>query len=164
MCGRYALTSPPAEIAERFGLLWTPEIEPHYNIAPSQMIPVVRETEAGRALVMLKWGLIPWWAKDATIGAKLVNARAETLADKPAFRDAYRRRHCLIPADTFYEWKPVEGRKQPYCIRLRDHGLFGMAGLWERWQAPGIRALPYREIRPSREITYSRWAPSYFTL
>jgi putative SOS response-associated peptidase YedK len=164
MCGRYALTSPPAEIAERFHLLWTPEIEPHYNIAPSQMIPVVRETEAGRALVMLKWGLIPWWAKDATIGAKLVNARAETLADKPAFRDAYRRRHCLIPADTFYEWKPVEGRKQPYCIRLRDHGLFGMAGLWERWQAPGIRALPYREIRPSREITYSRWAPSYFTL
>jgi putative SOS response-associated peptidase YedK len=136
MCGRYALTSPPAVIAERFGLAWTPEIEPHYNIAPSQVIPVVRETEAGRALAMLKWGLIPWWAKDATIGAKLVNARAETLADKPAFRDAYRRRHCLIPADAFYEWKPIEGRKQPYCIRLRAPGLFGMAGLWERWKAP----------------------------
>lgn len=105
MCGRYALTSPPAVIAERFGLAWPQDVEPHYNIAPSQMIPVVRETEAGRALAMLQWGLIPWWAKDATIGAKIVNARAETLADKPAFRDAYRSRHCLIPADAFYEWK-----------------------------------------------------------
>jgi putative SOS response-associated peptidase YedK len=139
MCGRYALTSPPAVIAERFHLLWTPEVEPHYNIAPSQAIPVVRETGQGRELALLKWGLIPWWAEDAHIGAKLVNARAETLADKPAFRYAYRRRHCLVPADAFYEWKPVEGRKQPYCIRLRDHGLFGMAGLWERWQAPDGR-------------------------
>jgi putative SOS response-associated peptidase YedK len=123
-------------IAERFHLLWTPEVEPHYNIAPSQTIPVVRETGQGRELALLKWGLIPWWAEDAHIGAKLVNARAETLAGKPAFRDAYRHRHCLVPADAFYEWKPVEGRKQPYCIRLRDQGLFGMAGLWERWKAP----------------------------
>jgi putative SOS response-associated peptidase YedK len=136
MCGRYALTSTPAVIAERFHLLWTPEVEPHYNIAPSQTIPVVRETGRGRELALLKWGLIPWWAEDAHIGAKLVNARAETLAGKPAFRDAYRRRHCLVPADAFYEWKPVEGRKQPYCIRMRDQALFGMAGLWERWKAP----------------------------
>lgn len=136
MCGRYALTSPPDAIAERFHLLWTPAIEPHYNIAPSQVIPVVRETGEGRALAMLKWGLIPWWAKDATIGARLVNARAETLASKPAFRDAYRHRHCVVPADAFYEWKPVEGRKQPYCIRMRDESLFGMAGLWERWKDP----------------------------
>ena len=136
MCGRYALTSPPAVIAERFHLLWTPEVEPHYNIAPSQAIPVVRETGQGREIALVKWGLVPWWAEDAHIGAKLINARAETLADKPAFRDAYRRRHCLVPADAFYEWKRVEGRKQPYCIRLRDQGLFGMAGLWERWKAP----------------------------
>jgi putative SOS response-associated peptidase YedK len=136
MCGRYALTSPPAAIAERFHLLWAPEIEAHYNIAPSQMIPVVRETAEGRALALLKWGLIPWWAKDAHIGAKLANARAESLADKPAFRDAYRHRRCLVPADAFYEWKPLAGRKQPYCIRMRDHALFGMAGLWEHWVAP----------------------------
>lgn len=136
MCGRYALTSPPAVIAERFHLLWAPEIPPHYNIAPSQSVPVVREAEAGRQLAMLKWRLIPWWAKDATIGARLINARAETLATKPAFRDAYRQRHCLVPADAFYEWKPVAGRKQPYCIRLRDRSPFGMAGLWERWKAP----------------------------
>jgi putative SOS response-associated peptidase YedK len=96
----------------------------------------VRETAQGRELAFLKWGLIPWWAKDAHIGMKLINARAETLADKPAFRDAYRRRHCLVPADAFYEWKPVAGRKQPYCIRLRDDGPFGMAGLWERWKDP----------------------------
>ena len=88
MCGRYALTSPAAVIAERFHLLWTPEVEPHYNIAPSQTIPVVRETGQGRELALVKWGLIPWWAEDAHIGAKLVNARAEMLAGKPAFRDA----------------------------------------------------------------------------
>lgn len=136
MCGRYALTSPPAVIAERFHLLWTPEIEPHYNIAPSQAVPVVREAEAGRELAMLRWGLIPWWAQDAHIGMKLINARAETLDSKPAFRDAYRHRHCVVPADAFYEWKPVAGRKQPYCILLRDRNPFGMAGLWERWKAP----------------------------
>ncbi len=136
MCGRYALTSTPAVIAERFHLLWTPEIAPHYNIAPSQVIPAVRETEQGREVAFLKWGLIPHWARDPHIGAKLVNARAETLATKPAFRDAYRHRHCVVPADAFYEWKPVAGRKQPYCIRMRDERLFGMAGLWERWKDP----------------------------
>lgn len=136
MCGRYALTSPPAVIAERFGLAWAPDVPPHYNIAPSQMIPVVRNTEQGRELAWLKWGLIPSWSKDASIGMRLINARGETLGDKPAFRNAYRRRHCLVPADAFYEWKPVAGRKQPYCIRMRDQALFGMAGLWEHWVAP----------------------------
>lgn len=141
MCGRYALTSPPAVIAERFQLLWTPETEPHYNIAPSQMVPVVRETGRGRELTLLKWGLIPRWAKDAQIGAKLINARAESVAEKPAFRDAYRRRRCLVPADAFYEWKGVAGHKQPYCIRMRDHGLFAMAGLWEHWVTPDGQAV-----------------------
>ena len=136
MCGRYALTSPPAVLAERFHLLWTPEVEPHYNIAPGQTIPVVRETGQDRELVLLKWGLIPSWAKEASIGMRLVNARGETLADKPAFRGAYRQRRCLIPADAFYEWKAIAGRKQPYCIRMRDEAPFGMAGLWERWKAP----------------------------
>jgi putative SOS response-associated peptidase YedK len=136
MCGRYALTSSPQVIAERFQLLWTPAIEPHYNIAPGQAVAAVRESAQGRALTWLQWGLIPSWAKDATIGMKLVNARGETLAEKPAFRSAYRQRRCLLPADAFYEWKPVAGRKQPYAIRLRDGGPFGMAGLWERWTSP----------------------------
>jgi putative SOS response-associated peptidase YedK len=136
MCGRYALTSPPTVIAERFGLAWAPDVPPHYNIAPSQTIPVVRKTGQGRELAFLRWGLIPSWAKDASIGMKLINARGETLGDKPAFRNAYRHRHCLVPADAFYEWKPVAGRKQPYCIRMRDQALFGMAGLWEHWVAP----------------------------
>ncbi|WP_324781179.1 SOS response-associated peptidase [Thiobacillus sedimenti] len=136
MCGRYALTSSPAVIAERFRLLWTPDFPPHYNIAPSQTVPIVRETEAGRALAFVRWGLIPSWAKDASIGMKLINARGESLGDKPAFRSAYRRRHCLVPADAFYEWKPIAGRKQPFCVRLRDDGPFGMAGLWEHWTAP----------------------------
>lgn len=136
MCGRYALMSSPAAIAERFQLPRIPEIVPHYNVAPGQMIPVVREARQGRELVFLKWGLIPSWAKDATIGMKLINARGETLADRPAFRSAYRCRHCLVPADAFYEWKPVTGRKQPYCIRGADDAPFGMAGLWEHWQVP----------------------------
>lgn len=137
MCGRYALTSSPTVIAERFHLLWTPELAPHYNIAPGQMIPVVCETGQGRELAFLKWGLIPSWAKEASIGMKLINARGETLADKPAFRSAYRQRRCLIPADAFDEWKAVGGRKQPYCIRMRDGGPFGMAGLWEHWKDRG---------------------------
>lgn len=136
MCGRYALTSPPEILAERFRLLWAPALAPHYNIAPGQVIPAVRETGEGRALAFLRWGLIPSWAKDAAIGMKLINARGETLAEKPAFRSAYRQRRCLIPADAFYEWKVVAGRKQPYCIRLRDDAPFGMAGLWERWTDP----------------------------
>jgi putative SOS response-associated peptidase YedK len=136
MCGRYALTSPPAVIAERFGLAWAAAVEPHYNIAPGQTIPAVREAGQGRELALLKWGLIPWWARDAHIGAKLINARVESLAGKPAFRDAYRHRRCLVPADAFYEWKQVDGRKQPYCIRMRDQALFAMAGLWERWKGP----------------------------
>jgi putative SOS response-associated peptidase YedK len=141
MCGRYALTSPPEVIAERFGLAWVPDVPPHYNIAPGQTIPVVRDAEQGRELVVLKWGLIPPWAKDASIGTRLINARGETLGDKPAFRNAYRRRHCLIPADAFYEWKAIAGRKQPYCIRMRDQTPFGMAGLWEHWVAPDGQAV-----------------------
>lgn len=136
MCGRYALTSSPAVIAERFHLLWMPEIPPRYNIAPSQRVAAVRDTGRGRELAFLKWGLVPHWAKDAAIGMRFINARGETLADKSAFRSAYRQRRCLIPADAFYEWKKIAAHKQPYCIRLADGGPFGMAGLWERWQAP----------------------------
>ena len=133
MCGRYALTSPPAVIAERFHLLWTPEVEPHYNIAPSQTVPVVRETRQGRALAFLKWGLIPWWAKDAHIGMKLINARGETLAEKPSFRGALKYKRCLILADGFYEWKSQPGTKTkiPHFIFLKSRQPFAFAGLWD---------------------------------
>jgi putative SOS response-associated peptidase YedK len=142
MCGRYALTSPPATIAERFRLLWTPEVPPHYNIAPSQMIPVVREMEGGRELVFLKWGLVPRWARDAHIGARFVNVRAETLGSR--FRDAYRRRRCLVPADGFYEWAIVAGaaRKQPYHLRLPEVRLFALGAIWEPSpEGPGTCAI-----------------------
>ena len=113
-----------------------PELTVHYNIALSQMIPVVHATGQSRELALLRWGLIPHWAKDRTIGAKPINARAESLAEKAAFRNAYRRRHCLIPADAFYEWKPLGGVKQPYCLRMADKSPFGMVGLWEHWVNP----------------------------
>ena len=149
MCGRYALTSPPTVIAERFDLAWAPDVRPHCNIAPSQTIPVVRETEKGRELAMLKWGLIPSWAKDASIGMKLINARGETLADKPAFRSAYRQRRCLIPAHAFYEWKPVAGRKQPYCIRMRRGRPYSLNNRVKTGLAPAT-AVDSKPWQPSR--------------
>jgi len=107
MCGRYTLRVSPAELAEIFGVLETIEWSPRYNIAPTQTVAAVRPTEQGdgRELVLLKWGLIPFWAKDAKIASSLINARAETVATKPSFREAFKKRRCLIPADGFYEWQ-----------------------------------------------------------
>ncbi|MGC2457414.1 MAG: SOS response-associated peptidase [Gallionellaceae bacterium] len=133
MCGRYALASPPEVIAERFDLLWLPEVSARYNIAPSQMIPVVRATEVGRELAFVKWGLIPSWAKDSTIGNKLPNARGETVAEKPSFRAAFKNRRCLIPASGFYEWKAEKGIRQPWYISLKSGDPLAFAGLWETW-------------------------------
>jgi putative SOS response-associated peptidase YedK len=138
MCGRYVLASPGAVIAEHFRLSEVPAYPPRYNIAPTMDALVVRETPAGeREAVMLRWGLVPAWAKDPAIGSRMFNARAEGVADKPAFRAAFRRRRCLVPADGFYEWQPVAGgRKQPYFIRLVSGAPLALAGLWERWRGP----------------------------
>lgn len=138
MCGRYVLASPGEVIAEHFRLAQVPEYAPRYNIAPTQAGLVVRETPAGsREAVLLRWGLIPSWAKDPTIGSRMINARAEGLADKPSFRAAFRRRRCLVPADGFYEWRPAAGgRKQPYFIRLASGTPLALAGLWEQWRSP----------------------------
>jgi putative SOS response-associated peptidase YedK len=138
MCGRYVLVSPAEVIAEYFGLSEVPVYPPRYNIAPTQHALVVRETPAGeREAVMLRWGLIPAWAKDPAIGGRMINARAEGLADKPAFRAAFRRRRCLVPADGFYEWSPVAGGgKQPYFIRFVSGSPLALAGLWEEWRSP----------------------------
>ena len=138
MCGRFTLTSPDQDLAVQFNLPAIPSLEPRYNIAPTQLVAAVRETRdgAGRELAMLRWGLIPFWAKDPAIGSRMINARSETAAEKPAFRAAFRRRRCLVLADGFYEWQKQNGSKQPYYIRLREGKTFAIAGLWEHWEGP----------------------------
>jgi putative SOS response-associated peptidase YedK len=146
MCGRYSLTSPVEAVRKVFGFAARPNLAPRANIAPSQEVAAVRlgpgesgdvgQEHGGRCFVWLRWGLIPAWAKDPAIGNRMINARAETLAEKPAFRSAFRKRRCLILADGFYEWKSESGRKQPYRITLTGGGPFALAGLWERWTDP----------------------------
>jgi len=140
MCGRYRLARNVYELMEFFGveesdLNW----EPHYNIAPTQQIVTVRQnaSEPRRELSLMRWGLVPFWAKDISIGVKAINAMSETVAEKPAFREAIRKRRCLIPADGFYEWQKLSAKeKQPYNFGLQDGSIFSFAGLWERWKDP----------------------------
>lgn len=138
MCGRYTLTAPDlSPIGAALGVQFQP-VAVHYNIAPSLMVPVIRAGAAPRfELVTMKWGLVPRWSKEPKSGYSTINARAETVASKPAFRDAFRRRRCLIPADGFYEWKPLDHGRQPYFIHRRDRRPFAFAGLWERWERGG---------------------------
>jgi putative SOS response-associated peptidase YedK len=137
MCGRFTLATPGQTIAEAFELQSAPELKPRYNIAPTQPVAAIRTAGAGRELVMLHWGLIPLWSKDAAIGARMINARGETIAEKPSFRTPFRSRRCLILADGFYEWKRVGAGKQPYHICMDDRRPFAFAGLWDRWAAAG---------------------------
>ena len=137
MCGRYAFFSPAEAVKRTFALDLVPELKPRYNIAPTQSVPALRVAEEGsRTLVMLHWGLVPRWAKERAIGNRMINARSETLAEKPAYRDAFRRRRCLVLADGWYEWQPAPGGKQPWFVRLRDPRPIAFAGLWERWKDP----------------------------
>jgi putative SOS response-associated peptidase YedK len=135
MCGRFLLFSDPSTLADLFDLAAFPELSPRYNIAPTRPVAAVRTGEAGRECVRLRWGLVPPWSRDAKEAP--INARAETAADKPTFRHALRKRRCLVPADGFYEWAAVGGRKQPYCFRPWEERPWAFAGLWERWQGPG---------------------------
>jgi putative SOS response-associated peptidase YedK len=136
MCGRYTLTSPGEVVAEIFELIDVPEVLPRYNLAPTQEAAVVRVVAPGapRTLDLLRWGLIPTWAQDPTIGNRMINARAESAAEKPAYRDSFRRRRCLVPANGFYEWKRHGKLKQPHLIRRRDRLPFAFAGLWSSWR------------------------------
>ncbi len=147
MCGRYSLTTPVEGLRQLFDFPERLNLEPRYNIAPTQSVAAVRRApsveeesgepppDGGQHLVLLRWGLIPHWAKDISIGSRMINARAETLAEKPSFRAAFHKRRCLILADGFYEWqKQDKGPKQPYRIALKDGGPFAFAGLWERWR------------------------------
>lgn len=138
MCGRFTLSQPTDAIASAFDLTPIPQLEPRYNIAPTQLIPAVLSVpeQSKKQLQMLRWGLIPSWAKDPAIGAKLINARSETVSEKPSFKAAFKRRRCLIIADGFYEWQRQEGKKQPYYFRLQSGQLFAFAGLWEHWKSP----------------------------
>ncbi|HYE74962.1 MAG TPA: SOS response-associated peptidase, partial [Blastocatellia bacterium] len=134
MCGRFTLHHTEDEIIERFAIAEVEtDIGPRYNIAPSQNIAAIIEHEHC-TLKAFKWGLVPSWAKDPTIGHRMINARAETLAEKPSYKQALAKRRCLIPADGFYEWKKAKGGNQPYHIRRRDGELFAFAGLWETWK------------------------------
>jgi putative SOS response-associated peptidase YedK len=138
MCGRFTLTDPDADLAVQFNLPEIPELAPRYNIAPTQPVAAVRVAAngSGREMVLLRWGLIPFWAKDPNIGTRMINARSETVGEKPAFRAAFKRRRCLVVADGFYEWQKQNGTKQPFYVRLRDARPFAFAGLWESWEGP----------------------------
>ena len=135
MCGRFAFYSPSEATAALFGASGSLDWKPRYNIAPTQDIAAIRESAEGRELTTLRWGLVPFWAKDPAIGNRMINARAETVAEKPAFRAAYRRRRCLVLADGFYEWRKEGAGKTPYLISLASGEPFALAGLWEHWKA-----------------------------
>lgn len=134
MCGRYGFGNPARLSELPFGVT-LPDLMPHYNIAPSLNVPLVRETGQGRDAVLATWGLVPFWADDPAIGNRLANARGETVATKPSFRAAFKQRRGLMPLDLFYEWQPLDGSKvkQPWCIRLPDNAPFAFGAVWERW-------------------------------
>ena len=150
MCGRFTISEVPGQLSSQFNLTQGVTIDPSYNIAPSQMVPVILfgsldgsgacilgpgegDMVSMRVLVHLEWGLVPGWAKDPSIGSRMINARAETVAEKPSYRSAFRKRRCLVLADGFYEWKRQGGSRHPYHIRMQDRSLFAFAGLWEHW-------------------------------
>jgi len=142
MCGRFALFESGEKIAEAFGLnaadtavLASHPLEPRYNIAPTQPVLAVRLSKEGRReLAVMQWGLVPSWSKNPQIGSRMINARAETVAEKPSFRSAFKRRRCIIPASGFYEWQKTANGKQPVFIHAADKSPLGLAGLWEIWQ------------------------------
>ena len=136
MCGRFAFYSPSEAAAALFGVTESIEVQPRYNIAPTQFVAAIRANDSSdRELVMLRWGLVPFWAKDPSIGNRMINARAETVAEKPSFRAAYRHRRCLVLADGFYEWRKQDGGKTPYFISAANGQPFAFAALWENWQS-----------------------------
>lgn len=134
MCGRFAFYSPTEAAAALFGVSAAPKVEPRYNIAPTQEVAAIRDnTEGERELVMLRWGLVPFWAKEPSIGNRMINARAETVAEKPSYRNAYKHRRCLVLADGFYEWQRQGDGKTPHFISLASGEPFALAGIWENW-------------------------------
>ena len=136
MCGRFKAGFEFREIKVRWQIFNDLDFAPHYNIAPTQMHPIVVARAGAVEARLMRWGLVPYWAKDQAIGNKMINARSETLAERPAFRDLLSSRRCLVPADGFYEWHKEGKTKQPMLIHVKDRELFGFAGLWDRWKKP----------------------------
>ena len=136
MCGRFTVISAPEAMRALFRYPEQPNFPPRYNVAPTQPIAVVRLQEAKRQFVLMRWGLLPSWVKDPRAFSLLINARGESVLDKPAFSNAMKRRRCLIPADGFYEWQATGGRKQPYYVRAKSGAPLAFAGLWETWTGP----------------------------
>ncbi len=143
MCGRITLTSPPHILVEKFYLDMVPDLLPRYNIPPNQDIAAVipNPNSEGRLIRMLQWGLLPPWSKDQSKSPKMINARSETVIQKPAFREAFAQRRCLIPVNGFYEWQKRSNGNQPFLFQRKDHGLMALAGLWEKWEYPGGKSL-----------------------
>ena len=137
MCGRFAYYSAAEAAVDLFGLAASPPVAAHYNIAPTDLAAVVRADDAGGfAVSMLRWGLLPHWAKDRSMAARTINARSETVHEKPSFREAFKRRRCVVPADGYYEWVAGPDGKQPYYLSRRDCRPIALAGLWEQWRDP----------------------------
>ncbi|MGZ4107008.1 MAG: SOS response-associated peptidase [Tumebacillaceae bacterium] len=137
MCGRFTLTVTPDQLQLRFDAeSLTFEFEPRFNIAPGQPIAAVIADKGQRRIGQLRWGLVPFWAKDEKVGYKMINAKSETVQEKPAFKSPFLRKRCIIPADGFYEWQKTESGKQPMRIVMRDEAIFGLAGLYDTWTAP----------------------------
>lgn len=138
MCGRYSLEASIEALNSIFGTDWASPFKPRYNIAPTQLTPVIRLSPTDNKLHIepMKWGLIPSWAKDPSIGNRMINARSETVDEKPSFRSSLKQRRCIVPASGFYEWQAVAGRKHPLYIKLRDDNLMLFAGLWDHWKGP----------------------------
>jgi putative SOS response-associated peptidase YedK len=150
MCGRYAVTSAPEAIRALFGYPEQPNFPPRYNIAPTQPIAIVRLVDGKRQFALVRWGLLPPWVKDPKNFSLLINARGESLNDKPAFSAAVKRRRCLVPADGFYEWKAGKAGKQPYFVRAKSGGPIAFAGLWETWMGPNGEELETAAIVTTR--------------
>lgn len=136
MCGRYVINADPNQLQQAFALTNMPQFAPRFNVAPTQMLPIITNDNPHEAL-LLRWGLIPSWAKDESMGSKMINARSETVEEKPAFRTAFKRRRCIVPMTGFYEWRTLDdGSKQPLYIYRNDSPFMAMAGLWEIWKQP----------------------------
>jgi len=142
LCGRFTLRARPEDVAEHFELDGELSLQPRFNVAPGQEVPIVRRDDGGgRRLEQRTWGLVPFWATDPAVGNRMINARSETVSEKPAFRQAVAKRRCLVPADGFYEWASGPAPKQPYWIGRADEGLFAFAGLFEDWHAEASDAI-----------------------
>lgn len=158
MCGRYDLHASEEDVLSTFEVKTCAKFYPRYNIAPGTDIPVLRFSPEGERLVhLLRWGLVPHWSKDPNIGTKLINARAETIAEKPSFRDAYARRRCLVPANGYYEWKTEGKQKLPYYICLKTQKLMALGGVWESWKGPDgniLRTVCLITTTPNRDVSF----------